>query len=532
MKFKSILISMLAVAALASCSKEEAGTTTPDNPDMKGRKAYLSVSIKLPKVAGTYAGTPGSDHGTVDERLIKKVLVVGFDASNNKVGVYDLNAAEQGTIGSNGTTAVHGDAFQVSDELAKIFVVINPTSTLATQITTATTYTAMNQAITESVDLMTDASSGGTGFMMTSAGVANGDHGLKAVTPSIAASESAGDITAAKTAAEGSPADVNVDRAMAKVTLSIGTTATPVVVENGTIMNGAIAWALSATNKQYYPYAELAAGYTGQGKYREDPNFVGSTMADLDWVENSSLTINTIGSPLITDWHLPAVTGDPRSFYALENTMEAATQTYGNTTKALIALRYTPTVTPAITPGDSWFRVNGVIKTLAQLDADYTAAKAASPQNTSLMAGYEAFLDAVLGTSRTIGWTDEAKGSVVAIADLDAIANGGYKAAKATTHMIEYFQKSVCFYSVDINHDEDLPGFTLGRWGIVRNNSYTITVTKISKPGLPYTPDPTDPDITDPENPAPTDPSDEQSAFISVSITVNPWTTWNQNVEL
>ena len=69
---------------------------------------------------------------------------------------------------------------------------------------------------------------------------------------------------------------------------------------------------------------------------------------------------------------------------------------------------------------------------------------------------------------------------------------------------------------------------------MVRNNWYTLAVNKISKPGKPYIPDPTDPDITDPTNPDPENPTpdDQDQAFISVSITVNNWTTWNQGVDL
>lgn len=519
MKFKSILISMLAVAALASCSKEEAGSTTPDTPDMKGKTAYLSLSIKLPKVAGTYAGTPGQDQGTTDERNVKKVVIVGFDASNNKVGVYDLNAAQQGTIGSNGTPAAHGDAFQVSDELAKIFVVINPTANFLTKINGAANYAAMNQAITEDVGYMTDKviapATTGTGFMMTSAGAAVGDLGLTAVTPSIATSESATDIAAAKTAAEGSPAIVNVDRTMAKIAV---TKDAGFAVTNGT---GSIdGWLPTATNKNYLPYAELALGYGGQGKYREDANFAASTMADLDWIKNPTTT-----TPLT--W-----AGFTDMKYVHENTMAAATQTYGNTTKVIVSASFSPT---GVTNGDSWFRVGGVIKTFTQLDADYTVAEAATPQNTDLMNGYVAFLDAVLGAGRTKGWTSEAgkTGGTVTLSDIETEGDlAAYKASTANPHMIEFFYKGHCYYTVDINHDEDLPAFSLGRWGVVRNNSYKINVKSISKPGLPFIPDPTDPDIKDPINPKPTDPSDEQSAFISVEITVNPWTTWSQDVDL
>lgn len=517
MKFKSILISMLAVAALASCSKEEAGTTTPDTPDMKGAKAFLSVSIKLPKVAGTYAGAPGQDHGTADEMAINKVLVIGFDASNNKVGVYELTTAQQGTIGSNGTPAAHGDAFQVSDELAKIFVVINPTANFLTKINGAANYAAMNQAITEDVGYMTDKviapATTSTGFMMTSAGAAVGDLGLTAVTPSIATSESATDINAAKTLAETSPAGVNVDRTMAKIAV---TKDAGFAVTNGT---GSIdGWLPTATNKNYLPYAELALGYGGQGKYREDANFAASTMADLDWIKNPTTT-----TPLT--W-----AGFTDMKYVHENTMEAATQAYGNTTKVIVSASFFPT---GVTTGDSWFRVGGVIKTFSQLDADYTAAKAATPQNTDLMNGYVAFLDKVLGTGRTKGWTSETGKTPVALSDIEAEGDlAAYKASTANPHMIEFFYQGHCYYTVDINHDEDLPAFSLGRWGVVRNNSYKINVKSISKPGLPFIPDPTDPDIKDPINPKPTDPSDEQSAFISVEITVNPWTTWSQDVDL
>ena len=44
----------------------------------------------------------------------------------------------------------------------------------------------------------------------------------------------------------------------------------------------------------------------------------------------------------------------------------------------------------------------------------------------------------------------------------------------------------------------------------------------------PWIPDKTDP--TKPTNPGEDD--DDQEAYLSVNITVNPWTTWSQGVDL
>lgn len=122
----------------------------------------------------------------------------------------------------------------------------------------------------------------------------------------------------------------------------------------------------------------------------------------------------------------------------------------------------------------------------------------------------------------------------VTLDGLNKIPNGGYHAATVNPCLIEYFQESVCYYDVNLKHDNRVEAFLLGRWGVVRNNAYTVTINKISQPGLPYIPDPTDPEIVDPSNPDPEHPTpdDKESAFISVSITVNNWATWNQDVDL
>ena len=81
-----------------------------------------------------------------------------------------------------------------------------------------------------------------------------------------------------------------------------------------------------------------------------------------------------------------------------------------------------------------------------------------------------------------------------------------------------------------IRHDQNVTAdMALGRYGVVRNNWYGLTINSAGSPGTPWIPDPTDPD--DPTKPG-TDDDDNSEAYLSVSITVNPWTFWNQGVDL
>lgn len=525
MKIRTILLSMLAVAALASCNKEAGAGMNPDSVP-SGDNAYLSLAINA-AAPGTFAESgPADQNGSAEESKATKVMVVCFDGTNIKnVVTFNNGDAELGTIGGQGTAAVAGDAFKVSKDVDGVFVIVNPTDDIADQVNAATTYAAMNAIIPSPnvndiagvADITTD-----NQFLMTSAGELDGTSktdltkGIVSVTPQLAASESATDIDAAKAAAKLAPAVVKVDRAMAKVKLA---------AFNGTVENGATAsldgFKLNTTNTVFYLYADLIDYVVPTGntaaKYRQDPNFsytAASYAADFNWMHNPDA---------YTDWKAAG-----NEEYCFENTMSATDQNYNNTTKMLIKAKFAP---KGVTLGDSWFRMDGIVYTLAQLQTIYADAK--TPATTK--AYMDEFYTTMKAANAAMTATDFAS---LTIAELDAVANGGYVASKIKTddktYLIEYFQKSVCYYDVNLKHDNRVQSKLLGRWGVVRNNAYTLTITKISQPGKPYIPDPTDPDIEDPENPDPDqpEPDDETSAYISVSISVNPWTAWTQENEL
>ena len=96
---------------------------------------------------------------------------------------------------------------------------------------------------------------------------------------------------------------------------------------------------------------------------------------------------------------------------------------------------------------------------------------------------------------------------------------------------MRYYHESVCYYDVLIRHDQNVTEkMALGRYGVVRNNWYHLDLQSVSGPGTPWIPDPSDPDPTNPTPPGTDD--DEADAYISVKITINPWTYWTQGVDL
>jgi len=96
---------------------------------------------------------------------------------------------------------------------------------------------------------------------------------------------------------------------------------------------------------------------------------------------------------------------------------------------------------------------------------------------------------------------------------------------------VRYYHESVCYYDVLIRHDQSVTEkMALGRYGVVRNNWYHLELRSVSGPGTPWIPDPSDPD---PDNPTPPGTDDDESdAYLSVKITINPWTYWTQGVDL
>lgn len=207
--------------------------------------------------------------------------------------------------------------------------------------------------------------------------------------------------------------------------------------------------------------------------------------------------------------------------YCLENTMEAAAQKLGYTTKAVVKAKYAPA---DFLLGDSYFFWNGAFFTLEGIKAAYLT----HAEGTGLRVDLPEFLhkagimaDGVFGGNLT--------GRDAAVAGLKADDFNATSGIVGRYCAVRYYHQSVCYYDVLIRHDQNVTDkMALGKYGVVRNNWYGLQINSVSNPGTPWIPDPTDPD--DPTRPDTND--DENDFYLSVKITVNPWTYWSQGVDL
>lgn len=71
------------------------------------------------------------------------------------------------------------------------------------------------------------------------------------------------------------------------------------------------------------------------------------------------------------------------------------------------------------------------------------------------------------------------------------------------------------------DNDVDNNNKYLGRYGVLRNNWYELTVNSVSGPGTPDVP-----------TIKPTDPDDENYKYISVSVKILDWAKRSQSVDL
>ena len=331
------------------------------------------------------------------------------------------------------------------------------------------------------------------------------------------------DITASKknskTEAEavGVPAVVKIDRVVSKVQVG---TATPVKIPTGATFSFTN-WALSITNKSMIPLSERIA-YNGatttdvQGVYRKDNNWTAVDPITSDYI-TANFNVITDETKATFTW-----SNEGESQYCMENTMDAASQKKGVTTKAVISAKYAPNGIGADT---DYFTYAGKVYTYATLKAYYdtykaehTAAGMTTPDGVWKDA--DAFVTKMNGKAGAITFDDA------------AITETWFKGKGHLTKGVNmrYYEGGVCYYEASINHDAAVPAMQLGRWGVVRNNWYELTVNSVSGPGTPWIPDPTNPDPTDPSQPD--DPDDEEDTYIAVTVTVNPWTFWQQGVDL
>ena len=485
--FRTIFMSMLAIATVSSCSKEDIS-----NMDNQDGKVCMAISVK--KVDNTRAAISRAEVDNTNNTL-NDVCVVAYD--------------ESGVVLSNtGVTEENGAySFAVSTEARQLLMMTSPTTLMRDATAAGDRFTDLQAAITATATDVTKSA----GFTMIN------ENGLV----DIIKEEGNGTVENPITLT------IGLNRLASKVTVTVPSTITKPEGVTATIKG----FLLNGTNKSVVPAPEvkyIKAEETLENAYSVDGNFKiaysageADAIAALSWLSSSTTTTTD------QSWVAAAEALDTPSteMFCLENTMHADFQDNRNLTKVLVKAEYLPAATFAA--GVSWFRFNGTAYTAATLKALYATA------TTEQKASLDAFLTHILGTSLTISWGTSTDADILTA--LDAVPHVAYKAATCPDYAVEFFHKATCYYNVAIAHitvegNEGIIPF--GSWGVVRNNAYAISIKEIAGIGLPYIPDFTDANISDPNNIGGEGLPEDGHVTLKVTVTVNPWLLKKQDVVL
>ena len=526
MKTRSFLLSTLAVFIFAGCSSEDAREGNIPGGELDG-KAYLSLSLQS-HTATSRAVNVEEKPGSSGESKAGAVKVLLFDKDDVCLDVADFDGLTVGNSGgeSGGTgtpEAVASDAKLVPEKTKKVFVVINPYTDgwdLTSETVKGKPWSAINTAIEAAIANI----AANENFMMASAGEGAGIEGaltgVKVHKPTAYTSEA---INQAKTDAQSDPAKISVDRLSAKVELAVKESFSTKPDGATFAFSG---WELSVTNKSVKLYSELITydNATTGAVYRRDKNYLKSEQPDIS--DNSTMETNMDAAfnylkNIDSDTDpIPEIKRDKgTSCYCLENTMDANAQQLGFTTKVVVKATYTPN---GLTPNSSYFSWKGNYYTLDQLKEEYTKTGSG---------GLKTDLPIFLKKAKLVAGDADQSTIDNFITNLQASGLTAKTGIIGRFCAVRYYHESVCYYDVLIRHDQSVTEkMALGRYGVVRNNWYHLDLQSVSGPGTPWIPDPSDPDPTNPTPPGTDD--DESDAYLSVKITINPWTYWTQGVDL
>lgn len=366
-----------------------------------------------------------------------------------------------------------------------------------------------------------------------------------------------------------SSATIYVERALAKVDVT-ATSTTGNLTDNTSVPYTIKGWILDNTNKKTYylrntsnssDWLSLATNAVAPDKPAKPYRFVGDTPMESGvslyrtyWAKDPNY--DTTPSSLSTDFSTigkkaPATLKNLGEHdYCLENTFDVPNQNQNVTTRVIVAAQLQD-------DGKTFYIVNDDEAHLLTSDGMKDAVKAAFLSNTDVQAWLKTLLNSgmsIEGTDLEVADITDAGNNTPTItfkstssskftsstlptftADIDNIV----KSIKVAT-----YAKGISYYPVRIKHfGDDLtpwkksetpkptvsdrayptanqPGNYLGRYGVLRNNWYTVNVEGIKKIGSPVVPEVTG------------DPDDELAAYISVKINVLSWAKRTQGATL
>ena len=559
-------------AMTASCSRNNdlvnGGNGSGEN---ESGTSYASFSINLPTTSGTRAdGDPTFEDGNTDEYKVNDATLLIFKkGSTEKEGDYTfVESAELGSkapwqkpnpdetgVTTHAKITAKLESVNKNEKNFALVLLNNGTGTNAkvAMPSEGETFSAWNEA-----NVTNKFATPENGFYMANAPLFNNNN-VTTLVPIVSDKIYPTEEEAAKNPAT----DIYVERGLAKVTLGEGTT-TKKSVTSDTYQGDKVTiskWVLDVTNQKAYPihnvdglttdYPEIwkndATATAAPSTQRfvdnskaiakrvywgKDPNYdnkdlrktdaAGKTAreTDFNYVKNADVTVEP-SKPL----------------YCLENTFNLDNMMQGQTTRVVFKAKYTP---KDFTDGDTFYKIgkNTAIWSKDNLETEIKTAVA------SVFPGVKTDkisvnLDAEENKITAAGTHYITKDNIT-VTGVETITDENIKAINTQLGLketdkvgISTYAGGESYYVARIKHfgDELTPWSSggygsdnlsfLGRYGMLRNNWYELTVSSVSGPGYPSVPEV-----------KPNTPDDEDDKYISVSVKILKWAKRSQDVNL
>ena len=545
--------------ALVGCSSND--NLAPDGKDNVGKagEAYASFTINLPTTTGTRAdGDAELNPGTAAEYEVKNGTILIFD----KDGLY-VTSAQLGTMNpwtpvktdgvtTAAITTVKLSGVKVGGDYQALVLLNNDVDATTSKVTLPTTGTPYATWSAEASNVNAEKYASTDGIFMANAPKYTGTTTEPTTLVPIA------NVCASREEAQAKVATtVYVERGLAKVTMQ-NFTADGYTVAEGTYKNDKVEiknWQLDVTNKSTFPVhqtGDLSKGFAaiwstprfydgGNQSFKRvywgvDPNYSGATLQKLPACKKA---FTMIGKNDIT-----GKTGNDHPQYCLENTFDLANMMQGQTTRVVFKAVYTPSALVGTTE-KTFYKIgnNTAIWTKANLETQIhtVAVTAMGITNADEQAKYGVKLDATdnnisgvagqhLIKAENITYTGDAAGNKVTE---DVVNKINEKLGLTAAVGISTYLHGEAYYIARIKHFNELTPWTagtpyngdnkafLGRYGVLRNNWYDLSVNSISGLGYPEVPEV-----------KPTVPDDENDQYINVEVKILDWAMRKQVIDL
>ena len=551
-------MAVMATALVACSSNDDLASDGKDNVGKTG-EAYASFTINLPTTSGTrVAGDPELNPGTAAEYEVKNGTILIFD----KDGLY-VTSAQLGTMNpwtpvktdgvtTAAITTVKLSGVKVGGDYQALVLLNNDVDATTSKVTLPTTGTPYATWSAEASNVNAEKYASTDGIFMANAPKYTGTTTEPTTLVPIA------NVCASREEAQAKVATtVYVERGLAKVTMQ-NFTADGYTVAEGTYKGDKVEiknWQLDVINKSTFPVhqtGDLSTGFAaiwstprfydgGNQSFKRvywgvDPNYSGATLQNLTACKKAFTMIGKND--------IKGKTGNDHPQYCLENTFDLANMMQGQTTRVVFKAVYTPSALVDATD-KTFYKIgnNTAIWTKDNLEKQIhtVAVTAMGITNADEQAKYVVKLDATdnnisgeagqhLIKAENITYSGEAASSKVTP---DVVNKINEKLGLSADAGIATYLDGVTYYIARIKHFNELTPWTagkpygtdndkyLGRYGVLRNNWYDLSVTSIS--GLGY------PDVPEVK---PTVPDDENEQYINVEVKILDWAKRSQQIKL